>query len=150
MRKSLYIGYKGRKEAYIYIWFSKEYRFVYVGETANTHGVIGRANQHVEIGEGTLYSRVYDEGYELDDINDFVLLSYSLPRERRFLSDDSGFRTSVEYLIQQKLIEARKNVSDPYKCISNVSTGPYLNLEYIRRLAERIKDDLIDVYTHCS
>lgn len=84
MRKSMYIGYKGRLEAYIYIWFSKSTKLVYVGETNNRHGVIGRADQHVGHKKGTLYNRVYDKGYDLDEINDFILLSYPLPREKSF------------------------------------------------------------------
>ena len=96
MRKSFYIGYKGKVEAYIYIWFTKSKGLVYVGETNNKNGVIGRANQHVTSNIGTLYNCVYDEGYDLYEIEDFVLLSYPLPREKKYLSEETSYRISVE------------------------------------------------------
>lgn len=147
MRKSFYIGYKGELEAYIYIWFSKAYRIVYVGETNTVNGVVGRANQHVTQPNGTLYSRVYDEGLNLNEIDDFVLLSYPLPREKRFLSEDTGYRISIEYLVQKMLTRKRKNVSRPFKCISNVNPGPFVNVNKIIKIAESISNDFIEIYS---
>lgn len=146
MSNAFYIGYKGRLEAYIYIWFSKEKRIVYVGETNNINGVIGRANQHIEHGKGTLYKRIHEKGYELDEINDFILLSYPLPREKRFLSEETSYRISVEYLVQKKLIELRKNVDKPYIVISNVVPGPYTNMKKIEIIADEISNDFVDIY----
>ena len=146
MRKGLYIGFKGRLEAYIYIWFSKNNALVYVGETKNINGVIGRANQHVSHDSGTLYSRLYDKGYDLDDIDDFILLSYPLPREKRFLSEETSYRISVEYLVQKKLIECRKNCDVPYELVSKVVPGPHTNLMKIDNLANEIVTDFIHIY----
>lgn len=146
MRKSLYIGFKGRLEAYIYIWFSKSTSLVYVGETNNIHGVIGRANQHVGHSSGTLYHRVYDKGYDLDLINDFVLLSYPLPREKRYISEETGYRISVEYLVQKKLIENRIHSAQSYTLVSNVEVGPYTNLISLQGLADEIVADFNEVY----
>lgn len=147
MKKSFYIGYRGQLEAYIYIWFSKAYRIVYVGQTNAIYGVVERANQHVTQPCGTLYSRVYDEGLNLNDIDDFVLLSYPLPREKRFLSEDTGYRISVEYLVQKILNRKRKDVREPYKCISNVSPGPFVGMEKMLKIAEYISNDFIEIYT---
>ena len=146
MRKSLYLGYKGRLEAYIYIWFSKSTKLVYVGETNNIHGVIGRAYQHVDHGAGTLYHRVYDEGYDLDLIDDFVLLTYPLPREKRFISEETGYRISVEYLVQKKLIANKIKSTDNYKLISYVDVGPYTNIASIQAIAESIAIDFNEAY----
>lgn len=82
MNRGFYIGYKGTLEAYIYIWFSKSTGFVYVGETNNIKGVVGRAVQHITNDTGTLYNRIYNKGYDINQINDFILLSYPLPREK--------------------------------------------------------------------
>lgn len=146
MRKSLYLGYKGRLEAYIYIWFSKSTKLVYVGETKNIHGVIGRAEQHVGHSAGTLYHRVYDEGYDLDLIDDFVLLTYPLPREKRFISEETGYRISVEYLVQKKLIANKIKSTDNYKLISYVDVGPYTNIASIQAIAESIAIDFNEAY----
>lgn len=146
MRKSLYIGYKGRLEAYIYIWFSKSTKLVYVGETNNIHGVIGRANQHVGHSSGTLYHRVYDKGYDLDQIDDFILLSYPLPREKRYISEETAYRISVEYLVQKKLIENRINSQQSYTLVSNVEVGPYTDLRSVQNIADDIVADFNEVY----
>ena len=146
MRKSLYLGYKGRLEAYIYIWFSKSTKLVYVGETNNIHGVIGRAYQHVDHSAGILYHRVYDEGYDLDLIDDFVLLTYPLPREKRFISEETGYRISVEYLVQKKLIANKIKSTDNYKLISYVDVGPYTNIASIQAIAESIAIDFNEAY----
>ena len=82
----------------ISLLFSKNNALVYVGETKNINGVIGRANQHISRDSGTLYSRLYDKGYDLDDIDDFILLSYPLPREKRFLSEETSYRMVIKRL----------------------------------------------------
>ncbi len=146
MRKSMYIGYKGRLEAYIYIWFSKSTKLVYVGETNNIHGVLGRANQHVGHSTGTLYHRVYDKGYNLDQIDDFILLSYPLPREKRYMSEETSYRISVEYLVQKKLIENRINSPLKYTLVSKVETGPHTNLACIQKIADQIALDFYEAY----
>lgn len=146
MRKSMFIGYKGNVEAYIYIWFSKSTRLVYVGETNNVNGVIGRANQHVIKNRGTLYNRVYDKGYNLYEIEDFVLLSYPLPREKRYTSEETSFRISVEYLVQKKLIENRINSKTSYELISNVDVGPHVGLAVVEQIANKIAEDFGEIY----
>ena len=146
MRRSMYLGYKGRLEAYIYIWFSKSTRLVYVGETNNIHGVIGRANQHVGHSNGTLYHRVYDNGYDLDQIDDFVLLSYPLPREKRYISEETAYRISVEYLVQKKLIENKINSPVKYTLVSNVEVGPHTGLASLQKIADDIVEDFSAAY----
>ena len=145
MRKSMYIGYKGRLEAYIYIWFSKSTQLVYVGETNNKHGVVGRANQHVD-NSGTLYNRVYDKGYDLYQIEDFVLLSYPLPREKRYLSEETSYRISVEYLVQKKLTENKIKSNTFYTLVSNVQVGPHIDLVSVQKIADEIAKDFHEVY----
>lgn len=146
MSKGFYIGFKGRLEAYIYIWFSKKEKLVYVGQTNNYHGVIGRALQHIEPESGTLYNRVEDYGYELTNIEDFVLLSYPLPREKAYLSSDTSYRISVEYLVQKGLIASRIRSKTPYRLISNVTPGQYINLKSVQNISEEIIDDFMEIY----
>lgn len=146
MKKGLYIGYKGKKEAYIYIWFSKKYRFVYVGETNSIDGVLGRSLQHIKPGTGTLYKRLYEKGFDLYEIDDLVLLSYPLPREKRFLSEETSYRISVEYLVQTILIERRKDISEPYSFLSNVVPGSFTGLAKIKHIAEEIANDFLAIY----
>ena len=145
MRKSMCIGYKGRLEAYIYIWFSKSTQLVYVGETNNKHGVVGRADQHVDR-SGTLYQRVYDKGYNLYQIEDFILLSYPLPREKKYLSEETSYRISVEYLVQKKLTENKIKSNTFYTLVSNVQVGPHIDLVSVQKIADEIAKDFHEVY----
>ena len=145
MRKSMYIGYKGKLEAYIYIWFSKSTQLVYVGETNNRHGVVGRADQHVDR-SGTLYQRVYDKGYNLYQIEDFILLSYPLPREKKYLSEETSYRISVEYLVQKKLTENKINSNTSYTLVSKVQVGPHIDLVSVQKIADEIAKDFHEVY----
>lgn len=146
MKKGLYIGFNGKKEAYIYIWFSKKNGLVYVGETNNICGVLGRAIQHIQPETGTLYNRLYEKGYDLYDIDDFILLSYPLPHEKRFLSEETSYRISVEYLVQKILIERRKDVAEPYEFLSNITPGPFTDLAKMKHIAEGIVDDFLSIY----
>lgn len=133
-------------ESYIYIWFSKECALVYVGQTNNVYGVIGRGCQHVTQGSGTLYQRLYGKGYDLNEMNDLVLLSYPLPREQRFLSEETSYRISVEYLVQKGLIEKRILCSKPFNLISNVTPGPYCGLKGMENIASEIINDFLNIY----
>lgn len=146
MNKGFYIGYKGTLEAYIYIWFSKSTGFVYVGETNNIKGVIGRAIQHITNDTGTLYNRVYDKGYDINQIEDFILLSYPLPREKRFTSEETSYRISVEFMVQKKLIEKRIEQEKPYQTVSFVTPGPFIDLAIVQTLSDDIVSDFIDIY----
>lgn len=145
MKKSFFIGYKGSLEAYIYIWFSKQNSLVYVGETNNIHGVVGRADQHVSKG-GTLYCRLHDAGYELEELEDLILLSYPLPREKKFMSEETAYRISVEYLVQKNLLRKRIDSHNPYKLISNVTPGPHVSMKRINKIAENIVNDFWEIY----
>lgn len=142
----MYLGYKGNLEAYIYIWFSKLYRMVYVGETNNVNGVIGRANQHITRETGTLYNRFYDEGYDIAELNDLLLLSFPLPREKKFRSEESSYRISIEYLVQKFLLDLRSKSQNPYKLISQVTTGPYIEQKRLIAIATKISKDFLEIY----
>lgn len=146
LRKCFYIGYKGHREAYIYIWFSKEYKVVYVGETNNVRGVIGRAYEHVSLKSGTLKKCLDEKGYDLYELNDLLLLSYSLPPENEFLSEETAYRISVEYLVQYYLQILRKDADEPYQLISHVTPGPFVDHERIKNIAKKISQDFVEVY----
>lgn len=82
----------------------------------------------------------------MDDIDDFILLSYPLPREKRFLSEETSYRITVEYLVQKKLIECRKDCDIPYELISNVVPGPHTSFPKMNNLADEIVTDFIHIY----
>lgn len=110
------------------------------------YGVIGRACQHVVSEKGTLYSRVYDRGYDLFDIDDFVLLSYPLPRKKVYLSSDTSYRISVEYMVQKGLLATRGKSKRPYTLISKVVPGEFTGLRSVIEISAEIVDDFFQIY----
>lgn len=142
--KGFAIGYK-EKCAYVYIWFSKEYKILYVGQTNNKNSVLGRAVEHV-YKDGTLRMRCLEQGIDLDEINDFILLSYELPREKRFTSIESSYRLAVEYRVQSKMHNIRGNVNPSFRIISKVTYTDYASNSQIVKIAQEIIEDFIKIY----
>lgn len=44
------------------------------------------------------------------------------------------------------MIERRKDLDNPYKIVSNVTPGPFVDLAIIQKLSDEIVDDFIDIY----
>lgn len=142
--KGLSIGYKNA-HAYIYIWFSKEYRILYVGQTNDKNAVLGRAIAHVSE-NGTLRKRCLDQGLKLESITDFVLLSYDLPGERKFISTESSYRLAVEYKVQSGMHNLRGKVNPPFRLISKVTYTDHASESEIVKIAEEILYDFMEIY----
>lgn len=137
--KGLSIGYK-HSCAYVYIWFSKSNRILYVGQTNDKNGVIGRAVSHVT-NNGTLRDRCLEYGISMDEIDDFILLSYELPNERKYISTESSYRLAVEYTVQINMHRIRGNSNPPFRVISRVTyTEPASNTEIIKIASEIVSD----------
>jgi hypothetical protein len=83
----------------VYIWLSVKESVAYVGQTSDVCGAVGRAAQHVSR-DGLLRKRLWESGYELDDIDDLLLLSYALPVDWRLADAESSGREAVEYYVQ--------------------------------------------------
>lgn len=104
--------------AYIYIWVSKSTSVLYVGMTNNEAGPIGRANGHF-IRNGSFRKR-FDQyrGYGIENISDLILISFPLPKELKYISVESSYRESVEYLVQKELQVMRGSLSPSFDVVS--------------------------------
>lgn len=132
--------------AYVYIWFSKKAQCIYVGQTNDTYGALGRASSHIR-SSGTLRCRVYEKlGTYLERFDDWVLVSYSLPRKKQFISIESGFRLAVEYLVQIGLQERRDSCSPPFRIVSNVTYSDHCSNPMIKIIASEIIEEFISTY----
>ena len=132
--------------AYIYIWYSKQGRCIYVGQTNEKHGVLGRARSHIG-STGTLRLRVHEKkGASIEEYDDWNLLSYRLPAQKNYTSIESSHRLAVEYLIQVKLLEIRGDLNPPLQIISNVTYSDYCSQPRIIRLAEEIIEEFKSSY----
>lgn len=132
--------------AYIYIWYSKKAKVAYVGQTNERHGVVGRASSHISI-NGTLRTRLFEtEGTNIEDFDDWVLMSYRFPSAKKYISNESSYRLAVEYLVQTLLIEERGKLIPPLKIISNVTYTDHCNTAQVRRLAREILEEFKSSY----
>jgi len=82
----------------------------------------------------------------LAEINDFILLSYPLPREKKFISDDSSYRISVEFLVQKYIIAEKYKFPGPLKLVANVVPGQFVFYPRIQKIAHSIVDDFYAIY----
>jgi hypothetical protein len=132
---------------YIYLWVSKEWRVIYVGQTNDKCGTLGRASGHVQKG-GTLRVRFEEEvGTYLEEATDLVLLTYALPSKKEFISAESSYREAVEYLVQIKLRDIRANVFPPFNLISKIRTTARSSNVTLAEYADSIVGHFQEVYS---
>ncbi len=138
--------FNGKSQAYIYIWVSKSEKMVYVGQTNESYGTFGRGYSHLQ-SKGTLRNRCLERiGLFLEQIDDLHLYSYPLPNEAEFISVESSFRLAIEYLVQFKLYEKRKELNPTFQIISNIATNGRTNNSNVLRIAETIVKHFTDDY----
>lgn len=127
----------------IYIWISIQEEIMYVGETNNYLGILGRAYQHIQEG-GTLYNNVEKMiGMCIYNIKDLRLLNFPLPENKKFTSRCSIYREAVEYLVQKFIIENREKLKVQFRLISNVKSNDMVNKSYVISIAEDIFSEMI-------
>jgi len=118
IQTNVYNIHNGIGVAYIYIWVSKSYAILYVGMTNNSAGTIGRASGHFS-SRGTFRKRFIEKkGIGVEKVKDMILLSFPLPKKHLFISEESSYRESVEYLVQKELQFLRGRLSPSYDIVS--------------------------------
>lgn len=146
IKSYIYNAFDGESKAYIYIWVSKLHRIVYVGMTNGYTGTIGRANGHF-INSGNFRKRFSEHtGYSINQVNDFVLLSFLLPQKRYFISEERSYREAVEYLVQKQLQLQRSNLSPTFTIVSWVRVSPRTGNSEIINVADSIVQDFLAEY----
>lgn len=143
MSNHLHVNFDG-KFAYIYIWFSEKKSIIYIGETKEEHGVVGRAREHVG-SNGTLRSNVLEIGYKLEQVQDFLLFSFKLPLDERYTMQNSRFTKAIEYLVQygisDQIISKKKK---RYDIVSKVNYNENCEKDDIKHIAEKIVSEFFD------
>lgn len=143
----VYNIFNGVSQAYIYIWLSKQHKIIYVGMTNAYAGTIGRANGHFNE-RGTLRKRFLDSrGYDVEIVDDMILLSFPLPKKREFISEERSYREAVEYLVHKELLLKRGTVNPTFDLIAWVRDSPKRtqNSE-IKRIAKTIVSQFLTEY----
>jgi hypothetical protein len=118
IQTNVYNTHNGIDTAYIYIWVSKVFSVLYIGMTNNSSGPIGRANGHFN-SKGTFRKRFLQEkGIGVEQVSDMTLLSFPLPKKREYISEESSYRESVEYLVMKELQLQRGVFTPSYDIVS--------------------------------
>ena len=132
----------GHKYNYIYLIYRlDEDRFLYIGQTAQSTGVIGRLHQHLQ--GGTLIQRAGKRG--IDIFSEDITLEYFLLTEKVFAS--LSYRESLETVIH--------NFIPQISSIEIISNIKYNNCAYIEHIAvtdlfEKMKSRLEKIFRRCE
>jgi hypothetical protein len=86
-------------------------------------------------------------GLNLEQIKDLILFTYPLPQEREFTGVESSFRLAVEYLVQSRLYEKRKEVIPAFQIISNIATNARVNNSKVIHHADKIVNHFLINYS---
>jgi hypothetical protein len=118
IHSNIYNTHNGINTAYIYIWVSKTFAVIYIGMTNTSSGPIGRAHGHFN-SKGTFRKRFLQEkGIGVENVLDMVLLSFPLPKKMEYISEESSYRESVEYLVSKELQLQRGILIPSYDIVS--------------------------------
>lgn len=147
IKSDIYNIFNGVDQAYVYIWLSKAHKVVYVGMTNSTSGTVGRSQGHFNA-RGTFRSRFLNhKGYDIGDVGDMILLSFPLPRKRKFTSVERSYREAIEHIVQTELQKLRGTVSPTYDVVSWVhSTCKRTNNSEVKKIANDIIFNFINNY----
>lgn len=91
-------------------------------------------------------ARVSDDRYELDGMDDLLLLSYPLPDGWRFTGTESSGREAVEYWVQVGIRDLQDEFREFLRLVSHVRPADYFDAREARRLAWGIVKDFKEVY----
>lgn len=125
-------------------------RVLYVGQTNQVGGVLGRLGQHLSEA-GTFRSRVENIlGLRLADTDCVWCVAVPLPQTRRFESRASDGREAVEHLVEESL---RRGVCQEFQLVSVGRTTPKPSdvLEDVRGIAAEVTQQISEsISSHCN
>lgn len=147
IQTNVYNVHNGIGTAYIYVWVSKLYAIVYVGMTNNSAGPIGRASGHFS-SRGTFRKRFIEQkGVGIEKVEDMILLSFPLPKMHLYISEESSYRESVEYLVQKELQLLRGKLSPSYDVVSWHERFPRRTANSdVKKIANEIVENFTGIY----
>lgn len=141
-------SFVGSGHGYIYILYSKTHHSLYVGQTNDQCGIVGRLHAHVNY-NGTFRMRLLERGgINLDDVDDLHVFSYCLPRDPRYIGIDRTYREGVEYLVQKLLHTVRGRINPFMHIVSHVEYNDSAQLTFVRSIAQEIFDAFLNTFMH--
>lgn len=133
-----------RSRAYVYLLVSRLHGVVYVGETNDVGGSLGRIGSHVRPG-GTFDQRFEEAvGLPCEEATDLVLVSAPLPLTPEYTGVEKSYRQGVEYLVQTRLHGVRGALG--FSLIARVAYSSRSEDPSVERLADEIVTAFVAIY----
>lgn len=88
----------GFPRGYVYLIFSRIPNALYIGQTRNELGALGRLSQHLSQTESNTFLKRVAQRHSLENAtpSDIIFLAIDLPREKRFEGSSSEYREAIE------------------------------------------------------
>lgn len=135
-----------RCRPYVYVGFSCTEHIVYVGQTLDKRGFMGRWTDHLSRRErSSFFCRLaeYDEN-AFDRITDLRILAWDLGDHPSFHTLETSHREGVEFLVQRDL--RHKRLEPWLKPIATVRYSPAINRDFVKEKAREISAELQAYY----
>ncbi|HHG83947.1 MAG TPA: hypothetical protein ENJ82_04295 [Bacteroidetes bacterium] len=133
-------SFNGHGLSYIYLVLSRSFRILYVGQTNDRIGTIGRLRGHLSVG-GT-FRKHFEEaiGEPLESVLDLELISFPLGRDPIFISEESAYREGVEFLVRKFLMQKLATRDTFFRFVGRVHPSSTSRLSHIISIAKSISE----------
>jgi hypothetical protein len=126
---------------------------LYLGQTLNRLGALGRLSQHLSETPGATLRQRIEAIYNVTEIDGMSLefAAVELNQQKSFWADEADYREAVESLVQHQLLNALHDRKIPVCLISRVQPNSYCRLQYVVSEANRVFQAIIGwVEAFCS
>jgi len=126
---------------------------MYIGQTRNRFGAIGRLTQHLSNDDtcNTFKQRIgaiFNTGDKLTDIS---FIACPLSPLKSFLVDSPDYREAVEALVQDKVIQSIVKQNLKVVVVSRISYNAYTRERFIQEEADAISREILTwIHDVCS
>ncbi len=123
----------GARRGYIYAVVLPVYRVLYIGQTRNALGALGRLAQHLSYsGSATLRQRIARHlGGHAVDLGDACSIAYSLADRTEFSGDSGVYREAVEAVTQATILNALGDTGVRLVVLSYVERNGYVGQDLV-------------------
>lgn len=141
------------RHSFIYILYTTvhENSFLYVGETEECNGAIGRLSGHLNCDPpGTFLSKIIEYSTcQVDEVGKIYVIAFDVSEYQIFSGDiNKTKRRALEYVIHFEMLKysCADEVTIPYTVISHVQAQErYINDSRIRAISQEILKRVIDM-----
>lgn len=141
------------RHPYVYILYTvvSNDAFLYIGETEDKNGAIGRLTGHLNIDPpGTFLAKIMNSSvYGIVDVNEVNMLAFDVSDYDIFTGDmNRTKRRALEYLVHFEMLKysCTDEVTIPYTVVSHVQAQPRFILDdTIRKISEDITKQAIQL-----